>query len=232
MVEIAARAGIATVERRRAERGERVREALSVMLGSPQHHAGLVALLLGVPDSIVDEIRRAPITPQRQLVSLDRGARKIPLLACDALLVSRGLSIEDLDWALVIKDLPGVRSMRDRFADLVALAGFPESSSLTVMRWLKSADELAHRACTIIDVISLLVCESMLPSRRCQIIRDALRAVVVCGRHHGWPMLFDIARRNEWDVHPKAAQLLIETLYIKRTAHERLTARGVLVGLS
>jgi hypothetical protein len=201
------------------------------MLESPEHHAGLVALLLGVPDSIIDQIRRASIGPQDQLVRLASGERKIPLLLCDALVASRGLSPADLDWLLAIRGSPSLHSMRERFADIVVLAGFPRSVSPAVMRRLKYVGDLGHRACTMIDVVSFLLCDSALPSHRCEVIRVAARAALVCGWPHGGSMLSEIARHYGWDVQAKAAQLVIEALYEERPPRERLKARGVLAGL-
>jgi hypothetical protein len=231
MVEIAARESAAGTSASHAQCAQRFCEALSLTLESPAHYAGLLALLLGVPNAIIDRIRVAALDQDLQTVRITAGERRLPLIACDALATSPGLPSNDMERALAARKAPALSLLRHRFADLVTLAGFPPQSALSVMRRLTSTDEWGHRACTMIDVVSLVLSEAAMPSERCGILRDAVRAVVVCGWPHGGPILLGIARRYNWNVHPKGAQMVVETLHSGRSARERLAARGMLSGM-
>lgn len=231
MVEIAARESAGGASASHAQCAKRVCEALSLTLESPAFYAGLLAVLLGAPSTIIDRIRLAALDQRRQTVRVTAAERRIPLIACDALASSPGLPASDTEWVLALRKAPALSALRHRFADLVTLVGFPRQSALSVMRRLTSADEPAHRACTMIDIVSLLLSEAAMPSDRCEILRDVVRAVVACGWLHGGPILLGIARRYDWDVHPKAAQMVIETLHRQRSAQERLAARGILAGM-
>lgn len=211
-----------------AQSAKNVCEALSIGLGTADFHPVLLATLLGASDLTIDGLRVGAINSQTQIVRTNTGERRLPLIASDALLKSTGSVCVDVDWMLAQRRIDPLRLLRRRFEDLIVLAGLPPDCAYTAMKRLSGVDEVGHRLCTIIDVVSLVVCDASMPSQRCEIARRALRAVVVSGWHYGAEALIGIARAIQWDAHPVGMQVAIESLAGTRSAREKLAARGVL----